>query len=147
MDNLITTNDSSNSNLKLRILMKDQDKASNSKKLQTLIPKPSTDDLKDLIIEKLDAEQAEAISIVDLEGKADFARYMVIASCRSSKHVCALADILTAMISKYITYGINVEGLESGQWVLIDVGDIIIHLFLPVVREHYSIEEIWNPKN
>lgn len=96
------------------------------------------------VLDSLDDSKAEQVVPIDLRGKSVVADYMVIASGRSHRHVTAVADQLLRTL-KENGHGNNakVEGLASGDWVLIDTGDIIIHIFRPEVREFYNIEKMW----
>ncbi|TNE27911.1 MAG: ribosome silencing factor [Alphaproteobacteria bacterium] len=103
----------------------------------------SPEELKDLIVTTLDQDKAEDIVTIDLTGKTSLADYMVIASGRSTRQVGALAEKLSARIKKEDVIP-RIEGKQTGNWVLVDAGDVIVHLFRPEVREFYAIEEIWN---
>ncbi|MBN9135763.1 MAG: ribosome silencing factor [Phyllobacterium sp.] len=96
------------------------------------------------VLASLDDSKAEKIVPIDLRGKSVIGDHMVIASGRSHRHVTAVADQLLRAL-KESGHGNNakVEGLSSGDWVLIDTGDIIIHIFRPEVREFYNIEKMW----
>ncbi len=93
---------------------------------------------------QLDSEKAENILCIDLEGKTDIADAMIIASGRSARHVSALANKLGRIIKEQNMGEVSIEGTPVCDWVLIDAGDIIIHLFRPEVREFYDIERIWS---
>jgi ribosome-associated protein len=97
-----------------------------------------------MVLASLDDSKAEKIVPIDLRGKSVIGDYMVIASGRSHRHVTAVADQLLRTL-KESGHGNNakVEGLASGDWVLIDTGDIIIHIFRPEVREFYNLEKMW----
>ena len=91
----------------------------------------------------LDEGKAEDIVVIDLEGKTSIADHLVIASGRSSRQVTALADQVTSKL-KDVGHGrVMSEGKEHGDWVLLDAGDIIIHLFRPEVRAFYNLEKMW----
>lgn len=94
------------------------------------------------VTECLDDAKAEEVITIDIQDKTSIADYMVIASGRSHRHVSAVADQLLRML-KEKKAGAKVEGLESADWVLIDVGDVIVHLFRPEVREFYALEKMW----
>ncbi|MGH6859185.1 MAG: ribosome silencing factor [Phyllobacterium sp.] len=94
------------------------------------------------VLASLDDSKAENVIPIDLQGKSVIADHMVIASGRSHRHVTAIADQLLRTL-KENGYNAKVEGLASGDWVLIDTGDIIIHVFRPEVREFYNIEKMW----
>ncbi len=93
------------------------------------------------ILASLEDGKAEDIVTIDLTGKTDIADYMVIASGRSARQVTALTDhLLEALPKKWRS---SVEGKAQGDWVLIDAGDVIVHLFRPEVRAHYNLEKMW----
>ncbi len=99
--------------------------------------------LADLILKSLDDDKAQDVMAVDLEGKSSMADTMVIASGRSHRHVAAMADHLCERIKAAGFSSPKVEGLPHCDWVLIDAGDVIIHLFRPEVRAFYNLEKIW----
>ena len=97
-----------------------------------------------LILAKLDDDKAQDVIFIDLKGKSAMADGLVVASGRSHRHVGAMADHLLRSL-KEAGYGrCRVEGLPSCDWVLIDTGDVIVHLFRPEVRAFYNIEKIWS---
>lgn len=91
----------------------------------------------------LDDHKAEDISLINLKGKSSVADYMIVATGRSNRQVIGLADKIRDEIKSLIDGPFRVEGVEDGDWVLIDCGDVIVHLFRPEVREFYKIEDIW----
>lgn len=95
-----------------------------------------------LILATLNDRKADQIVTIDLNNKADFADAMVVASGTSGRHVASLAEHVMDALK---THGIQplVEGLETGDWVLVDAGDIIIHIFKPEAREYYRLEKMW----
>ena len=100
--------------------------------------------LENLILAKLDDDKAQDVVFIDLKGKSAMADGLVVASGRSHRHVGAMADHLLRSL-KDAGYGrCRVEGLPACDWVLIDTGDVIIHLFRPEVRTFYNIEKIWS---
>jgi ribosome-associated protein len=102
------------------------------------------DSLEHLILSRLDDEKAQDIVYIDLKDKSSVADGMVVASGRSHRHVGAMADHLLRTL-KDNGYGrARVEGLPHCDWVLIDAGDVIVHLFRPEVRAFYNIEKIWS---
>ena len=96
-----------------------------------------------LIIESLEEFKAQDIVSIELAGKSPIADYMLIASGTSSRQVIAMAENIVTLLKKQGVKSINVEGKNYGDWVLIDSGDIIIHLFRPEVREFYGLEKMW----
>lgn len=95
------------------------------------------------VIETLEDDKAEELLVIDLEGKTSIADKMIIASGRSARHVSALADHVTQRLKADGQSRVRVEGLPNADWVLIDTGDIIVHLFRPEVRAFYNLERIW----
>ena len=94
-------------------------------------------------VESLEKFKAQDIVKIDLSGKTSIADFMLIASGTSSRQIRAMAEHTVTMIKKNIKASVNIEGLNQGDWVLIDSGDIIIHLFRPEVREFYNLEKMW----
>jgi ribosome-associated protein len=88
--------------------------------------------------------KAEDIVAVDLGGKSPIADHMVIASGRSSRHVSAVADKLLQTLKAQTSGPIRIEGLAQADWVLIDAGDVIVHIFRPEVRNFYNLEKLWS---
>ena len=107
---------------------------------------PSAQDLLSLVLARLDDDQAQDVVTIDLEGKSDVADAMIIASGRSQRHVGSIADKLQRDL-KDAGYGtVSVEGMPACDWVLVDAGDIIVHVFRPEVRGFYNLERIWAPE-
>lgn len=100
--------------------------------------------LKALIEDALDADKAENIETIDLRNQSCIADYMVVASGRSSTQVGALAKKLAERLKSMGHSFIHVEGTEHCNWVIVDTGDIIVHIFRPEVREYYNIEKMWS---
>ncbi|MGQ2989831.1 MAG: ribosome silencing factor [Brevundimonas sp.] len=100
-------------------------------------------DLENAILKKLDDDKALDMVLIDLKGKSPMADTMIVASGRSHRHVGALADHLLRTLKDHGLGKVKVEGLPHCDWVLIDAGDVIIHLFRPEVRVFYNIEKIW----
>jgi ribosome-associated protein len=96
------------------------------------------------ILVSLDDDKAEDIVTIDLEGRSSLADALVIASGRSQRHVGAIADHLARRL-KEAGYGTRpVDGMESGDWALVDAGDVIVHIFRPEVRAYYDLEGMWS---
>ncbi len=104
---------------------------------------PDSEALRDLIIDSLDNDKAEDIELIDLKGQSALADYMVIASGRSSRQVVATAEKLKEKLHLNGLKTVRTEGMAQGNWVVVDAGDIIVHLFRPEVREFYNIEKMW----
>ncbi|MCP3971456.1 MAG: ribosome silencing factor [Rhodobacteraceae bacterium] len=103
----------------------------------------SSEALLDRIMTSLDDDKAEDVVSIDLKGKSEMADYMVIASGRSSRQVAAMSEKLTDRLKQEFGRLCKVEGKIAGDWVLIDAGDVIVHLFRPEVREFYQLEKMW----
>ena len=95
------------------------------------------------IIALLDDAKAEEVVQIDLAGKSSVADFMVIASGRSDRHVGAIADQIQKRLKEIKYATVRVEGQPANDWVLIDVGDIVVHIFRPEVREFYNLEKMW----
>jgi ribosome-associated protein len=100
--------------------------------------------LERLLLERLDDEKAQDIVFIDLKDKSSVADGMIVASGRSHRHVGAMADHLLRALKDSGHGKARVEGLPHCDWVLIDAGDVIVHLFRPEVRAFYNIEKIWS---
>ena len=101
-------------------------------------------DLLTLVNSSIDDNKAEDLVVIDLNGKSSIADFLVIASGRSDRHVGAIAENLLRRVKEFGLGRCKVEGLNKRDWVLIDLGDIIVHLFRPEVREFYNLEKIWS---
>ena len=105
--------------------------------------KGSSTALLDRILSHLAEEKAEDVVSINLRGKSEMADVMVIASGRSSRQVAAISEKLTEKLKQELGILCKVEGKAAGDWVLIDAGDAIIHVFRPEVREFYQLEKMW----
>ncbi len=99
--------------------------------------------LLELILTTLDTNKAEDIKTINLKDKTEIADYMIVASGTSKRHVMALSDYLHDALKKEDIKNLGIEGADEGDWILLDAGDIIIHIFRPEVREFYKIEDMW----
>jgi len=97
------------------------------------------------VLASLEDDKAEDIVQISLRGKTEMADYMVIASGRSTRQVAAISEKLTDRLKQDLGVFCKVEGAEVGDWVLIDAGDVILHVFRPEVREFYQLEKMWQP--
>ena len=97
-----------------------------------------------MILGRLDEDKAEDVVFIDLKDKSSVADAMIVASGRSHRHVGALADHLLRALKENGHGRCRVEGMPHCDWVLIDAGDVIVHLFRPEVRSFYNIEKIWS---
>lgn len=97
----------------------------------------------DTVLASLEDSKAENIVSIDIQGKSTLGDYMVVASGRSHRHVSAVADHLIKALKDAGLGNARVEGLASADWVLIDAGDVIVHVFRPEVRDFYNLEKMW----
>lgn len=104
----------------------------------------STTALHELVMTQLDDDQAQEIVSIPLEGKSSIADHMVIASGRSTRQVASMAQKLAEAIKKAGFGNARIEGLPAADWVLIDAGDVVVHLFRPEVRTFYNLERMWS---
>ncbi len=100
----------------------------------------------DAALKVLDDRQAQDIVAIELTGRSSIADYMIIASGKASRQVAALADHLAEAFHKLGVRRVTVEGKEEGNWVLVDAGDVIVHLFRPEVRKYYDLDSLWAKK-
>lgn len=109
----------------------------------------AADALLSLILSSLTEDAAEDVVSIPLAGKSEVADYLVVASGRSARHVGALAEKLATRIKEASGMLCRSEGKEMGDWVLVDCGDVVVHIFRPEVREFYDIEKLWsvNPRS
>ncbi|WP_240705127.1 ribosome silencing factor [Pacificoceanicola onchidii] len=96
-------------------------------------------------MQSLDENKAEEIVQIDLRGKTSVCDHMVICSGRSSRQVTAIAEKLLDVLKSNCGVLAKIEGKETGDWVLIDSGDVLVHIFRPEVREFYQLEKMWVP--
>lgn len=96
-----------------------------------------------VVLASLEDDKAEDILALDIRGKSSFADMLIIASGRSARHVGALADHVMRKLKESGVKEVNIEGLPHCDWVLVDAGDVVVHLFRPEVRSFYNIEKIW----
>lgn len=97
----------------------------------------------DAALASLEDAKAEEVITIDLHGRSSMGDYMIIASGRSNRHVGAVADQLLRKLKDLGQGAAKVEGLPQCDWVLIDTGDVIVHIFRPEVREFYKLEKMW----
>jgi ribosome-associated protein len=100
-----------------------------------------------VVLASLEDSKAEEIASIDIVGKSPLADYMVVASGRSQRHVTAIADRLVTELKAAGGKDIRVEGLNAADWVLVDTGDVIVHVFRPEVRAFYNLEKMWRAEH
>ena len=104
-----------------------------------------SEDVLALVLKSVDDDKAEDVIEIDLRGRSDVADYMVICSGRSSRQVAAISEKLADRLKQEMRISVRMEGKDTGDWVLIDAGDVIVHVFRPEVREFYQLEKMWLP--
>ena len=97
------------------------------------------------IIKSLSDTKAEDVVQIDLRGKSTIGDYMLVASGTSSRQVTAIAKRLSDHLKLSLNRHSRIEGKDSGDWIIVDTGDIIVHVFRPEVREFYQLEKMWQP--
>lgn len=101
---------------------------------------------KEIVLSLIDEMKGEDIVTIDLAGKASFTDYMVVATVGSRRQAVAVANKIMETMKDNGLVPIHAEGLETADWVLIDAGDVIVHLFLPETRQLYKLEDLWAQK-
>jgi ribosome-associated protein len=96
------------------------------------------------VVHWLDEAKAENIVTIDLRGRSSIGDFMLVATGRSDRHVGAIAEQVRNHLKEHGLNKVRVEGLEACDWVLLDAGDIIVHVFRPEVREFYNLEKMWS---
>ncbi len=105
----------------------------------------SSEMLLNCITKSLTENKAEDITTIDLRGRTSIGDYMVVASGRSTRQVSSISQKLVDILKTELGRISKVEGKDAGDWVLIDTGDVIVHVFRPEVREFYQVEKMWTP--
>jgi len=95
------------------------------------------------VTEALDDKKGQQIDVIDVRGKCSFADHIVIATGSSNRHVKSLAMEVSMVSKKHGLIPLGVEGMDAGEWVLIDLGDTIVHVMQPKIREFYQLEKLW----
>ena len=113
-------------------------------KLSSDKPAPTQSPLLARILSSLDDDKAEDIVTIDLTDRSSLCDAIVIATGRSVRHVASLAENLARRLKEWGIGGVRAEGLTQGDWVLIDAGDVIVHLFRDEVRSYYDLEGMWS---
>ncbi len=103
----------------------------------------STDQILTVILASLDDDKAEDVVQIDIQGKSSIADYIIVASGRSTRQVSAMSEKLVDRLKEQLGVRAKVEGKTAGDWVLIDAGDVIVHIFRPEVRAFYQLEKMW----
>jgi ribosome-associated protein len=111
---------------------------------ETVSSRPSANETLRTVLACLEDSKAEDTVSIDLTSKSSIGDYMVVATGRSQRHVASIADRVVKDLHKTGKSGVRVEGMRQGDWVLIDAGDIIVHVFRPEIRAFYNLEKMWS---
>ncbi len=106
-------------------------------------PPPSAEALLTQVHAAMEEIKARDVTEIDVRGKTSVTDYMVVASGTSTRHVKSIADEVVRFAKKTGVMPLGVEGEREAEWVLVDLGDVIVHLMLPRVREYYALERLW----
>lgn len=106
----------------------------------------NSEDIKDFILKCLEEKKAENVTCISLKGEVPIADYMVFASGRSVKNIRAIAEHVALELKHVLKWNASVEGLAGSDWILLDAGDVIVHLFHPEARDKFRIEELWEKR-
>jgi ribosome-associated protein len=107
--------------------------------------RPDAEETLKIVLDRLDDMKAEDTVTIDLRGKSSIADTMIVTTGRANRHVGAIAENVVKALGEAGMKGVHVEGLPNCDWVLIDTGDVIVHVFRPEVRSFYSLEKMWTP--
>ncbi|MEM9027492.1 MAG: ribosome silencing factor [Pseudomonadota bacterium] len=105
---------------------------------------PDSSVIRDHILAWLEDAKAEDTVVIDLEGRSPVGDFMVITSGRSQRHVGAIADQVQKKLKEFGFGNARIEGQDNCDWVLVDIGDIVVHVFRPEVRDFYNLEKLWS---
>lgn len=106
---------------------------------------PTSDGVLEIVLSSLADDKAEDVVQIDLRGRTEIADHMVVCSGRSSRQVAAISEKLAEKLKSEFGLSVRSEGRGTGDWVLLDAGDVIVHVFRPEVREFYQLEKMWQP--
>jgi ribosome-associated protein len=110
---------------------------------QTVSDEPTTEQLQHIVVSSLEDFKASDITVVDVSGRNALTERMVIATGNSTRHVKSMAENLVVAAKAAGNPPIGVEGEREGEWVLVDLNDVIVHLMLPQTRAFYNLEKLW----
>ena len=110
---------------------------------QTALDQLTTDQLLQLVVSSLEDFKATDITVIDVSGKSPLTERLVVASGNSTRHVKSMADNLAVIAKGAGNPPLGVEGAREGEWVLVDLNDVIVHLMLPQTRAFYNLEKLW----
>ena len=103
----------------------------------------TADECRQMAVDALEALKAVDIAVLDVSGRASFTDYMIFASGTSTRHVASIADAIVEKAKQSTTPPMGIEGEDTSEWILVDLGDVIVHIMLPDVRDYYELEKLW----
>lgn len=103
--------------------------------------------LKDKIIAVLEEKKVEDLAVLDIAEKTEIADYMILMTCRNNTHVRTICDYIEEKLEESDICVLRRDGAREGKWVVLDYGSVIVHVFTPAMREHFSLEKFWNEKD
>lgn len=112
--------------------------------MRNILTNLTVEQVRDLVVAALDDLKAVDVVVVDVVGKSSVMDYMVVASGNSDRHVKALADNVAVEAKKAGVTPLGMEGQAQGEWVLVDLADVVVHVMLPRVRDFYQLEKLWS---
>ncbi|MEM8489238.1 MAG: ribosome silencing factor [Pseudomonadota bacterium] len=112
---------------------------------QALEQSISPDDLVELVVDALDDLKGVNTVCLDVSAQSEVMDYLVISSGNSNRHVKSLADSVTQKAKAAGTRPLGIEGADTGEWVLVDLGDVVVHVMQPATRDFYDLERLWTP--
>ena len=104
------------------------------------------EELKDFVLKCLEEKNAENVTCMPITGGVPLADYMIFASGRSVKNIRAIGEYVALELKHKLQWNASVEGLHGSEWILLDAGNVIVHLFHPEAREHFKLEEFWEER-
>jgi len=125
------------------IVRKSTDRRPNAPALKAVASTPASSPMLEMVLAKLDDMKAEQTIVIDMRGRSLFADHMVVTSGRSNRHVASIAEAVARSLKEHGYKSVRVEGLTNADWVLIDTGEVTVHVFRPEVREFYNLERLW----
>ena len=114
--------------------------------VEILKARPTASETLNLVLSRLDDMKAEETVTIDLRGKSPLSDYMVVTTGRVNRHVGAIAENVAKGLKEIGVTNVRIEGLPACDWVLIDSGDVVVHVFRPEVRSFYNLERMWTPE-
>lgn len=108
-----------------------------------MIAPPRADEVLQVVQRSLDDDKAQDVVVIDLAGKTSIADYMIVASGSSKRHIGSMADHILERVKGVGACSVGIEGAGECDWVLIDAGDVVVHLFRPEIRDVYALERLW----